>query len=196
MREVEGEKPIIPVLGRPMIDRVLDAVQAVKGVVEICVSVSLNTPQTEQHLRELGVDVFVTDGKGYSEDLNQVMSHLTADLILVLPADVPLITPRLIEEVFHRAAAVRVGSFCVTVPVETMRSLDLHLTYSLEVEGREVVLCGISVVDREAMLTGEELDQDYMVSEAVEIALNVNTKGDLERAEGFLSRRLQRDAGT
>lgn len=189
MRGVEGEKPLIPVLGRPMIDRVLDAVRAVKGVDEICVSVSPNTPRTERHLRELGVDVFVSDGAGYSEDLNQVMSHLTADRILVLPADVPLITSRLIEDVLHRAAAVRVGSFCVTVPVETMRSLGLQLTYTLEVEGREVVLCGISVVDRKAMMTGKELDQDYMVSEAVEIALNINTMGDLKRTEGILSRR-------
>lgn len=189
MKDVEGEKPLVPVLGRPMIDRVLDAVMAVPGIEEVCVSVSTNTPITEKHLRERGIKVVITAGRGYSEDLNEVMSHLSADRVLVLPADVPLLTPGIIEEVVTRARDVDAGSFCVTVPVETIRSLGLGLTYSLEIEGREVVLCGISVVDRKAMLTGRELDQDYMVCEAEEVALNVNTREDLERAERSLSDR-------
>lgn len=193
MKDVEGEKPLVPVLGRPMIDRVLDAVMAVPGIEEVCVSVSTNTPITEKHLRERGIKVVITAGRGYSEDLNEVMSHLSADRVLVLPADVPLLTPGIIEEVVTRARDVDAGSFCVTVPVETIRSLGLGLTYSLEIEGREVVLCGISVVDRKAMLTGRELDQDYMVCEAEEVALNVNTREDLERAERSLSEREQTD---
>ncbi len=189
MKEVEGEKPLIPVLGQPMIDRVLEAVMASRGVGAVHVSITSNTPRTEKHLRERGIDVIITDGKGYSEDLNQVMSGLTTDHVMVLPADMPLIRPGTIEDVLRQAEGVKVGSFCVTVPVEMMRALGLDLTYSLMVNGREVVLCGVSVVDRKAMLTGLELEQAYMISESEELALNVNTIGDLRRAEMMLSHR-------
>ncbi len=189
MREVPGEKPLVPVLGRAMIDRVLDAVTAAKGVGAVHVSITSSTPLTEEHLRRRGVDVIVTDGRGYSEDLNQVMSRLTSEKVMVLPADLPLITPRTIEEVLRLAGAVTVGSFCITVPADLLRSLGLNLTYSLTLEGREVVLCGVSVVDRQAMLTGLELEQGYAVMETEELALNVNTAGDLQRAERLLSQR-------
>jgi len=190
IKEVEGEKPLIPVLGIPMIDRVLEAIMASRGVGAVHVSITSNTPRTEKHLRDRGIDIIITDGRGYSEDLNQAMSGLTSDHVMVLPADMPLIRPETLEDVLQQAEGMKVGSFCVTVPVEVMRALDLNLTYSLTVDGREVVLCGVSVVDRKAMLTGQELDQAYMISESEELALNVNTIGDLRRAEMMLSRRL------
>ncbi len=187
---MKGEKPLIPVLGIPMIDRVLEAVMASSGVGAVLVSITSNTPRTEEHLRKRGIDVIITDGRGYSEDLNQAMSGLATDQVMVLPADMPLIRPETIEEVLRQAEGMKVGSFCVTVPVELMRALGLNLTYSLTVDGREVVLCGVSVVDRKAMLTGLELEQSYMISESEELALNVNTVGDLRRAEMVLTRRL------
>jgi len=190
IKQMEGEKPLIPVLGIPMIDRVLEAVMASSGVGAVLVSITSNTPRTEEHLRKRGIDVIITDGRGYSEDLNQAMSGLATDQVMVLPADMPLIRPETIEEVLRQAEGMKVGSFCVTVPVELMRALGLNLTYSLTVDGREVVLCGVSVVDRKAMLTGLELEQSYMISESEELALNVNTVGDLRRAEMVLTRRL------
>ncbi len=190
IKQMKGEKPLIPVLGIPMIDRVLEAVMASSGVGAVHVSITSNTPRTEEHLRERGIDVIITDGRGYSEDLNQAMSGLASDQVMVLPADMPLIRPETIEEVLRQAEGMKVGSFCVTVPVELMRALGLNLTYSLTVDGREVVLCGVSVVDRKAMLTGLELEQTYMISESEELALNVNTVGDLRRAEMVLTRRL------
>jgi adenosylcobinamide-phosphate guanylyltransferase len=190
IKQMKGEKPLIPVLGIPMIDRVLEAVMASSGVGAVLVSITSNTPRTEEHLRKRGIDVIITDGRGYSEDLNQAMSGLASDQVMVLPADMPLIRPETIEEVLRQAEGMKVGSFCVTVPVELMRALGLNLTYSLTVDGREVVLCGVSVVDRKAMLTGLELEQSYMISESEELALNVNTVGDLRRAEMVLTRRL------
>lgn len=190
IKQMEGEKPLIPVLGIPMIDRVLEAVMASSGVGAVLVSITSNTPRTEEHLRKRGIDIIITDGRGYSEDLNQAMSGLATDQVMVLPADMPLIRPETIEEVLRQAEGMKVGSFCVTVPVELMRALGLNLTYSLTVDGREVVLCGVSVVDRKAMLTGLELEQSYMISESEELALNVNTVGDLRRAEMVLTRRL------
>lgn len=189
MRDAAGEKPMLPVLGRPMIDRVLEALEGAQGVSMVHVSVSDNTPGTASYLREKGVSLIATSGRGYCEDLNEAMSMIDADMVMVCPADLPLITSQGIEKVVSEAWRSAAGSFCVTVPEELMRSLGMELTYSLEVHGKRVVLCGVSVVDRQAMLTGRELEQDYMVTEEEGFALNVNTMGDLQRAEHALRRR-------
>jgi adenosylcobinamide-phosphate guanylyltransferase len=190
MRGVPGEKPLAQVLDKPMIEWVLDAAIGAQGTEAVCVSVSGNTPRTERYLEDRGIRTILTAGRGYSEDLNQAMEALTADKVLVCPADLPLLTPSRIEEVVVASAGSRAGSFCVTVPVTLVEALGMALTYSLEVGGRRVVLCGVSVVDRAQMLTGRELEQDYLISEGEEFILNVNTLTDLRRAEGALRHRI------
>lgn len=176
-------------LGRPMIDRVLDAFTGTRAIEHVYVSVSPHAPETKRHLAERGERLIETPGAGYSEDLNQAMRSISADKVLVCPVDLPLLTSDGIESVVAASRRSSAGSFCVTVPLETMISLGMALTYSLEVNGRKVVLCGVSVVDREQMLTGLELEQDYMVTESEEFALNVNTMDDLSKAEAALMRR-------
>ncbi|MBI0583439.1 MAG: NTP transferase domain-containing protein [Methanomassiliicoccus sp.] len=190
MRDMPVEKPLVPVLGRPMIDRVLGAVDGAAGVGRVYVSVSPHAPATQLYLEARGIASISTPGAGYSEDLNLAMSHISSDRVLVCPVDLPLLTSEGIETVIAASARSGAGSFCVTVPVDLMTSLGMALTYSLEVGGRKVVLCGVSVVDRMLMLTGRELEQDYLVTEAEEFALNVNTLDDLRRAEAALARRL------
>jgi adenosylcobinamide-phosphate guanylyltransferase len=189
MRDVPGEKPLVPVLRRPMIDRVLDAFEGARCIGGVHVSVSPNAPETRDHLAERGARLIDTPGIGYCEDLNLAMSSIRSDKVLVCPVDLPLLTSRGIDMVVEASLRSAAGSFCVTVPVEIMLSLGMDLTYSLDVGGRKVVLCGVSVVDRALMLTGRELEQDYLVTEAEEFALNVNTLADLRRAEAALMRR-------
>lgn len=189
MRDVPGEKPLVRVLGKPMIDRVLDAFEGARHIGNVFVSVSPNAPETRRHLAERGAHLIDTPGIGYCEDLNLAMSHIRSDKVLVCPVDLPLLTPGGIDAVVAASQRSPAGSFCVTVPVETMTSLGMALTFSLEVGGRKVVLCGVSVVDRKQMLTGRELEQDYLVTEAEEFALNVNTLADLRKAEAALAQR-------
>lgn len=189
LRDVPGEKPLVKVLGRPMVDRVLDAFEGAAAVDNIYVSVSPHALETRRHLADRGACLIDTPGKGYCEDLNLSMSHIGSDKVLVCPVDLPLLTSSGVDAVVYASSRSRAGSFCVTVPVELMTSLGMALTFTLEVGGRRVVLCGVSVVDREQMLTGRELEQDYLVTEAEEFALNVNTLADLQRAEAALARR-------
>ncbi len=175
-----------------MIDRVLDAFEGARCVENVHVSVSPNAPETKRHLAERGARLIDTPGIGYCEDLNLAMSSIRSDKVLVCPVDLPLLTSGSIDAVVEASQRSSAGSFCVTVPAELMASLGMELTYSLDVGGRKVVLCGVSVVDRALMLTGRELEQDYLVTEAEEFALNVNTLADLRRAEAALMRRDRR----
>lgn len=188
MRDVPGEKPVVPVLGRPMIDWVLDAVLGAKGVGHVVVSVSGNVPGTARHLDGRGLGTVATTGVDYVADLQHALAGLRSPEVLICPADMPLLTVRGVEAILSHPRA-GVASLSVAVPAALVRSLGAEPSYLLEVEGREVALCGVSVVDREGMLTGRTLEQGFMVVEDEGFALNVNTSEELKRAEELLRRR-------
>lgn len=192
INELGIEKPMIPVLGVPLIDRVLKAVRSASLVQEVYVSVSGNTPRTAEHLRNQGVEVIVTSGAGYCEDLNIAMSHLQTDEVFVCPADLPLLTPRAVNEVITSYAQAGVGSYSVAVPHDLLRELGIAPTFRFEVNGVDTVLCGVSVVNRRQMLALDRLTEGYLVTHSVELAVNVNTVGDLARAEEMLRQRGSR----
>jgi GTP:adenosylcobinamide-phosphate guanylyltransferase len=62
-------------------------------------------------------------------------------------------------------------------------------SYCLDIDGREVVLCGVSIVHRETMLSGATLSQGFMVMEDDRFGLNVNTREEMVVAEELLRRR-------
>ena len=65
------EKPLLPFLGKPLIDWVAEAVASAQNVSEFYVVTSANTPQTEKHCQSKGWKVLRTDAKGYHNDLKQ-----------------------------------------------------------------------------------------------------------------------------
>ncbi len=183
MRDVEGEKPLALLLGRPMIDRVLDALAKARGTGRLVVSVSENTPLTTDHLRSRGIEVVSTSGSDYVTDLRQALKHIRSSEVLICPADLPLITSEGVEAVLSHFRVAGVSSLSVAVPADLVRSLGAVPSYVLEENGREIVLCGVSVVDREQMLSGATLSQGFAVIEDEQFALNVNTREELRRAE-------------
>lgn len=189
MRDVPGEKPLVPLLGRPMIDRVLDALSGARGTGRLAVSISENTPLTAQHLRSWGIEVVSTSGSDYVADLRQALGHLGSSEVLICPADLPLITSEGVEAVLAHYPVAGVSSLSVAVPADLVRSLGAAPSYVLQENNRDVVLCGVSVVDREQMLSGDTLSQGFMVIEDEQFALNVNTREELAKAEELLRRR-------
>ncbi len=148
IKDVAGEKPLIDVLGTPLIERVLGALRSSSAIDKIFVTVSQNTPMTKSFLEKEGVNVVMTSGDSYVDDLKTSMRSPTSDHVLVCPSDMPLLTSEGIDMVIERFYRAKVGSFSVTVPKDTVLSLGINPTYSTWIDGREVVLCGVSVVDK------------------------------------------------
>ncbi|HLB99996.1 MAG TPA: NTP transferase domain-containing protein, partial [Candidatus Bathyarchaeia archaeon] len=84
------EKPLLPFLGKPLIDWVVAAVKSAEKVSEFYVVTSENTPETENRCKSKGWRFLRTDAKGYHDDLKQAVrdSCLTGP-VLTLPSDVP-----------------------------------------------------------------------------------------------------------
>ncbi len=94
-----GEKPMALLHGKPMVARVVDALE--RGFAgPVAVAVSPRTPQTARWARARGLDVVETPGRGFVEDAALAARKLGLPL-LVVAADLPLLPPEVV------AAAVR-----------------------------------------------------------------------------------------
>src|SRR5665647_2596001 len=94
------EKPLLPFLGKPLIDWVAEAIIEAKKVSEFYVITSANTPQTEQHCQSKGWKILHTDAKGYHNDLKQAVSmpKLTGPTITIAAA-LPAITGHVLHKI-------------------------------------------------------------------------------------------------
>lgn len=189
MRELGMEKPMVPLLGRPLVEYVLDAVLSSTSIGKTHVSVSDNAPLTRAHLAGLDVELIETSGDEYCKDLNRSMECIDTDQVFICPVDMPLLTSGAINEIVERYFLSGYGSLSVAVPLDVLIEVGSRPSYCFNVDGEEVALCGISVVDRNQMLSVPSLTEGYMVFRSPDLALNVNTIDDLMVAEQVLKTR-------
>jgi adenosylcobinamide-phosphate guanylyltransferase len=187
--EIGVEKPLVLIAGVPMIDRILGELGRSKRLNKIYVSVSPLAPKTREHLEGMDVVIIDTPGNGYVADLNGSMLTIDEDAVLVCPSDMPLITSEGVDALIDAYDERARPSLTVALPPKVIESLGLIVTYIEEIEGKALTFCGVSVVDRKEMLTGNFLPGGYYVTEKEEFAVNVNTVHDLRLAERFLEER-------
>ena len=187
--ELGVEKPLVLIAGVPMIDRMLDELARSSKINRIYVSVSPLSPKTKEHLEGMDVIIIETPGNGYVADLNDSMRTIEEDAVLVCPSDMPLITSEGVGALIDAYDEMGQPSLTVALPPKVIEDLGLIVTYVEEIDGRQMTFCGVSVVDRQEMLTGNFLPGGYYVTEKEEFAVNVNTVHDLRLAERILEER-------
>jgi adenosylcobinamide-phosphate guanylyltransferase len=187
--ELGVEKPLVPVAGISMIDRMLEQLGRSVRLDRIYVSVSPLAPMTRDHLQGRDVVIIDTPGNGYVSDLNGSMRMIQEDAVLVCPSDMPLLTAGAVDALIDAYDGRSQPSLTVALPPKVIESLGLIVTYVEDIDGRPLTFCGVSVVDRQEMLTGNFLPGGYFITEKEEFAVNVNTVRDLRLAERILKER-------
>jgi adenosylcobinamide-phosphate guanylyltransferase len=177
IREMGTEKPMALLLGRPMIDHVLEQMMRVNEISSVYVSVSDNVPRTREHLLSKGAKLLETSGTEYCHDLIQAAEGIAED-------------HELVSDVVRDYLKRKEQSLTVGVPLEKALEFGVDVTFYETIEGRPLMPCGVSVVDRKRMLTREYLPGSYYVTDTPDVTINVNTMGDLRKAEKILSQRL------
>ncbi len=190
IRELGTEKPMALLHGRPMIDHVLEQIMLVDEIGSVYVSVSDNVPRTREHLAQMGVRLLETSGDEYCQDLIQAAEGISEDHIFICPADLPLLRAELVADVVKEYLERKEQSLTVGIPLEKALEFGVDVTFYENVDGRPLMPCGVSVVDRLRMLTREYLPGSYYVADTPDVAINVNTVPDLEKAEQVLHQRL------
>jgi len=183
------EKPLIRLLSKPMILWVIEAAMTAEKISDIYVVATNQTPKTLEEVSKIPVKVIKTDGKGYHEDLQQAI--LSSNLnypVLTISADLPLLTGGFLDQVISHYWEAGDPALMVLVPVEACRRYGVEPTSLYPFEGKSYAVAGVNVVDGRKILESEQ-EQEVLISDRVEVAINVNTRLDLKVAEKYLRER-------
>ncbi len=181
------EKPMLPFMGKPLLDWVAAAVLEASKVSEFYVITSSNTPNTERHCLERGWKVVHTDAKGYHDDLKQAIRKLGwTGPVLTMPSDVPAITGPILDRVVAEFEGCGKDYLAVFVPIEKRQALGLSISSTDEFKGVWYAVSGVNIINGTKTLEAGKIETSAIITEEVEVVLNVNTTKDFEVAEHFM----------
>lgn len=169
--ESDVEKPLYEVGGRPMVDRVREAL-AESTVRRVHAVVSPQAPRTREHVDPPIVDA---PGEGYVADLEYALERVELP-VLTAAADLPLLEGEVIDRVL---AAYSGGSLTVCVPSSLKRTIGIHVERTMPEDGRDLAPTGVNVVAREG-------GEGTVVLKDPRLAVNVNHADDARVAEELL----------
>ncbi|PCR92695.1 NTP transferase domain-containing protein [Natrinema ejinorense] len=181
--ESPHEKPLHPIDGIAMIDRVLAALETSR-IETSYAAVSPNAPATRSHLeRTDGVATIETAGDGYVADLLAVLEHPDpSPPILTVAADLPLLEGSVLDRILA-AHGDGDASRTVCVPAALKRRLGVSIDTRLESDDY-LAPTGVNVVgttDESTTMTDVYYDS--------RLAVNVNRLEDARLAADRLRNR-------
>ncbi len=184
---IEGvEKPLLEVGGKPVIQHVLDALEASASVDEILVSVSPHTRDTAEYLQAAGVRTVETSGEDFMRDIHCSLRVMDGSFIMMLPSDLPLLRSEMVDELTRAHQERNAESTLALVAEDVVRGMGVEPSYTVDAEGARWVLSGLSIIDRQKVLDDVFLEESYLLTRHRELALNVNTPDELELARSLL----------
>jgi adenosylcobinamide-phosphate guanylyltransferase len=178
------EKPLLKVSGIPMIERMISALAGSNRFSRIVAAVSPNTPNTKEFLKSKGIEIIDTAGEGYPQDLSRLLSKLKPEGVMVVPADVPLLDAQAISDIVDAAKGKQEPAVSIVLEKGFVEGMGIKPSV---VFGR-YCHSGITIFNT-ARVTRETVQERYVVMNRKEIALNVNTKEELELTEKLLVQR-------
>jgi adenosylcobinamide-phosphate guanylyltransferase len=184
------EKPLLKVAGVAMVERVISALANSNRFDRIVAAVSPNTHKTNEFLKSKGIETIETAGEGYSQDLSCLLSKLKPKKVVAVPGDIPLLNSQIVNEIL--SITVDDDDDDDRQEQEPAISIILEKEFVEEIGVKPSILLmdqychsGITIFNTIAVDT-ELVKERYLVMNRKEIALNVNTKEELELAEKLL----------
>ena len=179
-----GEKPLVTLFGRPLIDYVALALED-SSVDRIFVAATENVPRTQKWAIERGLTVMETGGYGYVADMIEaVKTAEVKDPIMIIMADLPLVTSDLIDEIIEVYEGRPEPALSTHTPLDLHSRLGRRPDSLFNYRGRLIVPAGINVLD------GTEIEKEqedfHLILERIELAVNVNVAGDLMLCEKIM----------
>ncbi len=183
------EKPMLPFLGKPLLDWVTSAVLSATKISEFYIVTSANTPKTEAHCKEMGWKTVHTEAKGYHDDQKQAIRQLGwMGPVLTMPSDVPAITGPVLDRVVDEFEASGKDFLAVFVPIEKRQELGLSISSTDEYKGVWYAVSGVNVINGAKTLGEGKIETAAIITEDPQVILNVNTTKDFEVAERLMAK--------
>lgn len=182
-----GEKPLVTICDRPMIAYVIDAFRSCGH--EVMVVTSRRTPYTRNWCRAHSIPHFPGHSGGYVEDLDEAIRELEeTGPVFTAVADLPCITPEIVERVEHAFSPDPRPACSVWLPEE--RAARFRTRYHEVVDGVCACPAGINILT--GALVPEEQDELRLLIDEPRLAYNVNTRQELEAVTHILCPKISR----
>jgi len=183
MQQVDMEKPLLKVDGVEMVERVISALASSERFDRIVAAVSPNTPGTNKFLKSKAIETIETAGEGYSQDLSYLLSILKPQKVVAVPSDIPLLNSKIVNEIISAIDERQKQEPAISIILEKGFVEGIGVKPSIVLN--QYCHSGITIFN--TMVVGAEpVEERYLVMNRKEIALNVNTKEELELAEKLL----------
>jgi GTP:adenosylcobinamide-phosphate guanylyltransferase len=148
---------------------------------------SENTPETEKRCRSKGWKVLRTDAKGYHDDLKQAVRDAgLAGAVLTIPADLPAVTGKFLDKVVSAFEASGKDFLAVFVPIKAREDLELSVSSTDEYKGVWHAVSGVNIVNGAKVQEEGKIETSAIITEEIEVLLNINTLKDLEISEKIM----------
>jgi len=179
-----GEKPMVTIFGRKLIEYVALALEE-SSVENIYVATTENVPLTRAWALDWSLSVVDTPGMGFVPDMISAVNGVeVADPIMVIMADLPLITSEIIDTIIEVYEGRPEPALSTHTPLDLHRRLGRRPDSLFNYRGQLIVPSGINVLDGGEI---EREQEDYhLIMERIELAVNVNVAEDLRLCERIL----------
>ena len=180
------EKPLLKVNGIAMVERVILALVSSDRFDRIVAAVSPNTPETKELLKSKGIEIIETSGEGYSNDLSYLLSKLKPHRVMVVPSDLPLLNSQIVSEILDaidNSSSTKEHGPAISIVLE--KGFVERTGAKPSIVQDQYCHSGITIFNTMSVGT-KPVEEYYWVMNRKEIALNVNTKKELELAKKLL----------
>ena len=183
------EKPLLKLNGRAMVELVLDALLHSEEFYKIVAVTSRNTPMTSSYIAtklSRKVDLIETSGIAYPCDISVVLNIFRPYTVFVVGCDLPLLRLRDVKKIVSQH---RPEHACTSVVSDKrfVTSLGINPSIIVRINSREYCHTGVSIFDSSKICGTDRVDEHYVVINQKGVAVNVNTRSDLETAQKLMS---------
>jgi adenosylcobinamide-phosphate guanylyltransferase len=179
-----GEKPLVTLFGRPLIEYVTTALQD-SSVQRILVATTDNVPRTREWAEERELGVIETAGRGFVADMvSAVQAARIIDPVLIIMADLPLVTSDLIDDIIEIYEEQPEPALSTHTPLGLHSRLGRRPDSLFNYRGQLIVPSGINVLDGADI--EKEQEDFHLIMERMELAVNVNVAEDLKLCEKIM----------
>lgn len=182
-----GEKPLVRILDRPMIDYVIQAFDR-SGCTVIVVG-SPHTPVTLNWCRAHGIESYTSAGVGYITDLIEAVRELgEKNPFFTSVSDIPCISAPVIHRIREAYQASGRDACSTWVSAKLCERSGCRTSIHETIDGEPASPVGINILHGE--LIQEEQDELKLLMHEEQLAFNINTREDLRIVERYF-RKLQ-----
>lgn len=173
-----GEKPLVTVKGRPLIEYVIDAFRVAGH--KVVVVLTEKTPYTRNWCRARGISHIVASGSGYIEDICEAVSFLELnDPLFTCVADLPCLRPETIRQIRLKYQESGKEACSVWVPEELVLKAGYCSPYVTGVSGIPACPAGINILRGDLITRPQDELQLLLYEES--LVFNINTREELDR---------------